>query len=591
MGWTIKNGASVYEPDVPVETMGGGIISGAQPTGVVPKDKALPLMPTQNTTNQLTGVNPMDNPRKFAEDLYMDNLGRAGESAGVDYWAGEFAKGGSFEDVNKAFKTAASQNYEDYLTNPNSKWKDYGQIDQSLKLDANNQIAAGTGKAQWDDQYLQKNALKPDVYNKLYSRDLIGTRPYNDKMGKNVLNSSGGRNTGYEVGNQYRAWDAQGATDGSSADFGNMYNEKNYFPLQGTFNKGVNPSEVYKAAGLNTAESHFLGGENNSKWDTLNERNKRIDALVSAGLTQEEARKEAMNGFSLQGDAMGDYEGRADGMGRSAAEQAAMDAQGINGGYDPSLIGTPSAWNVTPDQTMEGRINSLTDPNNPLIAQARARALMEMNGRGLVNSSMAQTAADAAAYQVAMPIAQNDSATFAKAAGYNTDQLNQVAAQNAGIINQAGQFNISTANDMDKFNRNLLTSKELAQADSIDRVKLAEMDAVNRVNLAKLDATTRTELMGVEANYKNLMQTNQSASNLYQEATARIAAIQMSDLSSDAKNNAIYNLKVNLNDGLRVLGGISGLNLGDLLMEPTAPEESPVDNRYYNPKFQPRDYQ
>ena len=59
----------------------------------------------------------------------------------------------------------------------------------------------------------------------------------------------------------------------------------------------------------------------------------------------------------------------------------------------------------------------------------------------MLNSSMAMTAADSAAYDAAMPIATADAATYSKAAGYNVDQANQVALKNTDYTNAAGQFN------------------------------------------------------------------------------------------------------------------------------------------------------
>jgi len=96
----------------------------------------------------------------------------------------------------------------------------------------------------------------------------------------------------------------------------------------------------------------------------------------------------------------------------------------------PQSLGLPATWTISPDQTVEGRINNLTDPNNPLIAQARSRALGTMNGRGLLNSSIAMGAADSAAYDAATPIATADAANASKVAGYNTDQKNQFAIKN-----------------------------------------------------------------------------------------------------------------------------------------------------------------
>ncbi len=72
---------------------------------------------------------------------------------------------------------------------------------------------------------------------------------------------------------------------------------------------------------------------------------------------------------------------------------------------------------MTSDQTVAGNIESLLSKDSPLMQQARTRAAQQMASRGLINSSLAASAADSAMYDVANTIAQSDAATKAKAAG------------------------------------------------------------------------------------------------------------------------------------------------------------------------------
>lgn len=99
-------------------------------------------------------------------------------------------------------------------------------------------------------------------------------------------------------------------------------------------------------------------------------------------------------------------------------------------------------WNVDPKtQTVAGQLSSVIASNSPLMQQARTRATQSMNGRGLVNSSMATGAADSAMYDAAMPIAQADASTYANAGKYNADTANQFTAQR-----NANRFAADTAN-------------------------------------------------------------------------------------------------------------------------------------------------
>jgi hypothetical protein len=256
--------------------------------------------------------------------------------------------------------------------------------------------------------------------------------------------------------------------------------------------------------------------------------------------------------------------------------------------YDAAQLNDPTKWNVTPDQTVEGRINNLTDPNNPLIALARTRAKEEQNASGRLNSSMAETAADVAAYQAALPIAQSDAATFSKSAGYNADQSNQFAVHNVDSTNTSRQFNAGEQNKLSgqKMASDTALAQSKLQSDTniatanlnagTDRAKaelqaniqreMGYLDNQTKINLANLDSATRTNLAEVEANYKQLMQSNASASDLYRQITQNITNISGSTtMNEEAKRTAINNQLALLRSGLGINGKISNLNLDDLL--------------------------
>ena len=119
-----------------------------------------------------------------------------------------------------------------------------------------------------------------------------------------------------------------------------------------------------------------------------------------------------------------------------------------------SLNGS-TTMGVTSPMTVAGQVNNLTNQNNPLIQQATAQALGGMNDRGLLNSSLAQTAGQQAAYSAALPIAQADAGTNAAAGTAGTLAQNQFAltqnqSQNAiqlamasGLLNQQTQMDVT----------------------------------------------------------------------------------------------------------------------------------------------------
>jgi hypothetical protein len=203
-------------------------------------------------------------------------------------------------------------------------------------------------------------------------------------------------------------------------------------------------------------------------------------------------------------------------------------------------VGAPSAWNVTPEQTVEGRINALTDPNSPIIAQARARAMDQANARGLANSSLAMTAADSAAYDAAIPIAQADAATAAKAAGYNADQANQVAMRNADYENQFR-----------------LQDKADAQAREI-----AMINRETQKQLTTLDASLRAQADAIASQNKTMLETNAQAASAFNTAMSAINNIQNNNqMDADAKTMSVASVWRDLQTQLRVMSSVSGLDL------------------------------
>jgi hypothetical protein len=93
-------------------------------------------------------------------------------------------------------------------------------------------------------------------------------------------------------------------------------------------------------------------------------------------------------------------------------------------------------WQITPDQTVAQQVNGLVKADSPLMQQARTAGDQEAQSRGLLNSSIGIKAAQDSVYSAALPIAQADAATAARAAGYNVDTWNQ-----ANATNNQNQFN------------------------------------------------------------------------------------------------------------------------------------------------------
>ncbi len=131
-------------------------------------------------------------------------------------------------------------------------------------------------------------------------------------------------------------------------------------------------------------------------------------------------------------------------------------AQGIVAGAMPAAPAAykPVTRSVDQKSTVQGQVNSILASDGPLMQRARSLALEQMNQRGLINSSMAVGAAQAAMMDRALPIAQQDAGTF-----------DQAARDNQGFANQAGQFNAGARNQFGLQGNEMAFQREQRSAD------------------------------------------------------------------------------------------------------------------------------
>ena len=308
---------------------------------------------------------------------------------------------------------------------------------------------------------------------------------------------------------------------------------------------------------------------------------------------------------------------------------AAPQATGYNAatagssGYDASnALGTGytagnaalTTLNPETNQTVQGQLTGILAANSPLLQQARAASLAQMNQRGLTNSSMAIGAGQEAVIKQALPIASQDATTFANAgqlntnlanqnAQFNTGQTNtgyqfteaaknQAALANAAAQNQAAQFtygaqnqaalnNAASQNQAAQFTAGMQTDVSKQYATSLNNVvqsmldqsmkyALSNADADTKIELQNIDAETRKDLAATEAAYKNQMQASQSANDIFQQVSKNIADLMANpDLDTTEISAAVKDQQAQLKNALGILSATSGITgLKDLLVFP-----------------------
>jgi hypothetical protein len=218
----------------------------------------------------------------------------------------------------------------------------------------------------------------------------------------------------------------------------------------------------------------------------------------------------------------------------------------------------PKAFAVTSDQTVQGQLKNIIAADSPLMRQAETRARAAMNQRGLLNSSLAVGAGQEAVIGAATPIAQQDASTYATANTNTVNAQNAAAAFKATAENTASQQGAQLGTNVALANAeaaNLAKREASAAANQILNTKLT---TANQMAIAQLDALTRTQLSTLDNQYRQLLQTNQAAQSMFNQAVTNIANISASQtMSKAAKDTAVSSQLAMLNEALRTVSGVA----------------------------------
>lgn len=212
-----------------------------------------------------------------------------------------------------------------------------------------------------------------------------------------------------------------------------------------------------------------------------------------------------------------------------------MEDAGVAALQNPAQVAAAQTAGTTTSQQLEGILNK----GGALMQQAATTGNQQANSRGLLNSSMGIQAAQSAVLGQAVPIASSDASAI--------NQTNQFNTQNQQRTNE---LNVGTENDWSKFNAQNQTAMNQWNAGQ-----------QNEATLKAMDVNSREQLANIEANYKQLMQVNSSAENMYNQVMKNISDIQGNKDIAD-KGSAINSQLAWLRSGMSMiqnLNGVSGL--------------------------------
>ncbi|PPC86674.1 MAG: hypothetical protein CTY37_05310, partial [Methylotenera sp.] len=201
--------------------------------------------------------------------------------------------------------------------------------------------------------------------------------------------------------------------------------------------------------------------------------------------------------------------------------------------FNPTTAASTTAATRTlnPDELLSTQLNKVIGQDSALLQQARGNASKAANSRGLLNSSLAVQAGEAAVLDRALPIAQYD-------AGANTNVL----STNQANTQQSNIFNAGQEQDINKFNTSTATQNSQFNANEANKNSIVNASEQNKILAQFLDQGNKLQLADIEASYRVLMQTEASASTLYQQSVRNISDILVNpDLTPEAKTQAVNN--------------------------------------------------
>jgi len=184
-----------------------------------------------------------------------------------------------------------------------------------------------------------------------------------------------------------------------------------------------------------------------------------------------------------------------------------------------AMLNDPSKWTVTGDQTTQGQLAKLLDPNSALYQAWATAGKQQAAANGFTgNSTMRDTAMQNSILQNATPIANADAATFAKAAGYNTDEQNQFGLANMNASNALNLANLSASTQKYTADQSASTQKAIASMNNESQALISKVHDENSV----------------------LINNNSAASTAFNNYAATVANINGSkEMDENAKRTAI----------------------------------------------------
>lgn len=242
----------------------------------------------------------------------------------------------------------------------------------------------------------------------------------------------------------------------------------------------------------------------------------------------------------------------------SAASTPVSELYSANPGTQNASAGSASATHADASGVNYGgpgmsadaakNLNDITSENSPLMQEASQQGLLSAASRGLLNSSIASGAAEASMAAAATPLAEQNASTAATANLQNAQLGTQVSEQNANNETAVSEQNAQLGTQVSEQNA--------SQANTMAGQVLGENATINQTFL---QGSMQQQLASINDQYQELIQTNQTAGNLYQAYFGAMQTMMGNEhLTPDRIASSINALSASLSAGLSLIQQLSG---------------------------------
>lgn len=301
--------------------------------------------------------------------------------------------------------------------------------------------------------------------------------------------------------------------------------------MQQSFNNRVMAGETYWGPSWEGA-ALAVGGTDNAAYQNLYnaQKNTGHGGLIEQELEPiEQTSDGTLTGAQAHGYTAETYTpgGRADTYGYGAPDKASVERYGAN--------------KFTPDTDALAayQLNKLTSRDDPYMQAARHSGEEYANSRGLLNSSLGAEASQAAAIKAALPLAQQDAATFAQSGRDYANAQNRAAEFGAGAENTASLAHNLQLAEADKFKAsadNLASREEMA---SVNRAAEFNATAINRAGEFYANAQNQASIVNANNELSLALQGMRDEMSTYSTDVARETALDQ--IAYNTMNMAMQN--------------------------------------------------